>query len=130
MTKTKILSELLELTKIERQEIHSRSTELESKHPPDDDDPVTVHEEQLLEARLAAYAKDPDAGSTWKEGGGPNPSPASVVSRSNEPRLVVGREAAADINFRRLWHYRRRSIGQDKARGTSSWISSIHKRDV
>jgi len=32
-----------------------------------DDDSLTVHERALLEARLAAYAKDPDAGSTWAE---------------------------------------------------------------
>ena len=33
----------------------------------DDEDPLTVSEKALLEARLAAYAKDPDAGSTWEE---------------------------------------------------------------
>jgi len=26
-----------------------------------------MHEKTLLEARLAAYARDPDAGSTWEE---------------------------------------------------------------
>jgi putative addiction module component (TIGR02574 family) len=33
----------------------------------DDEDPLTVHEKALLEARLAAYEKDPDAGSTWED---------------------------------------------------------------
>ena len=33
----------------------------------DDEDALTVHEKALLEARLAAYAKEPDAGSTWQE---------------------------------------------------------------
>ena len=33
----------------------------------DDEDALSVHEKALLEARLAAYAKDPDAGSTWQE---------------------------------------------------------------
>lgn len=31
------------------------------------EDPLTVHEKALLDMRLAAYAKDPDAGSTWEE---------------------------------------------------------------
>jgi putative addiction module component (TIGR02574 family) len=33
----------------------------------DDEEPLTVREKALLEARLAAYAKDPDAGDTWEE---------------------------------------------------------------
>ena len=33
----------------------------------DEEDPLTVHEKALLEARLAGYAKDPDAGSTCEE---------------------------------------------------------------
>lgn len=33
----------------------------------DDEDALTVHEKALLEARLAAYAKNLDAGSTWEE---------------------------------------------------------------
>jgi hypothetical protein len=33
----------------------------------DDEDTLTVHEKELLETRLHAYAKDPDAGSTWEE---------------------------------------------------------------
>ena len=32
-----------------------------------DDDPLTDEEKALLEARLAAYEKDPDAGSSWEE---------------------------------------------------------------
>jgi hypothetical protein len=30
----------------------------------DDDDPLTIEEKALLDARLAAYEKDPDAGSS------------------------------------------------------------------
>ena len=67
MSKTEILEELPELTKMERQEIRLRLAELDSEDWLDDADPLTVHEKALLEARLAAYAKDPDAGSTWKE---------------------------------------------------------------
>ena len=33
----------------------------------DDDDPLSDEEKALLEARLAAYEKDPDAGSSWEE---------------------------------------------------------------
>ena len=33
----------------------------------DPDDPLTDSEKALLEARLAAYEKDPDAGSSWAE---------------------------------------------------------------
>ena len=33
----------------------------------DDKDALTIHERPLLEARLAAYAKDPNTGSTWEE---------------------------------------------------------------
>ena len=48
----------------------SDETFAEFKHSEDwldDEDPLTIQEKALLEARLAAYAKDPDAGSTWEE---------------------------------------------------------------
>ena len=32
----------------------------------DDEEPLTVHEKAVLDARLTAYVKDPDAGSTWE----------------------------------------------------------------
>ena len=67
MSKTEILEELPKLTKTERQEIRLRLAELDNDDWPDDEDPLTVHEKAVLEARLAAYAKDPDAGSTWEE---------------------------------------------------------------
>jgi len=67
MRKTEILNELPRLTKIERQEIRLRLAELDSEDWLHDEDPLTVHEKALLDARLAAYAKDPDAGSTWEE---------------------------------------------------------------
>ncbi len=67
MGKMEILEELPKLTKTERQEIRLRLAELDNDDWLDDDDPLTVHEKALLEARLAAYAKDPDAGSTWEE---------------------------------------------------------------
>jgi putative addiction module component (TIGR02574 family) len=67
MSTTEILNELPKLTKIERQEIRLRLAEPDSEDWLDDEDPLTVHEKALLDARLAAYAKDPDAGSTWEE---------------------------------------------------------------
>jgi hypothetical protein len=67
MTKTEILAELPKLTKSEHQEIRLRLAELDSEDWLDEEDPLAVHEKVLLEARLAAYSKDPDAGSTWEE---------------------------------------------------------------
>lgn len=67
MSKTEILEELPKLTKTERQEIRLRLAELDGEDWLDDEDPLTVQEKALLDARLAAYAKDPDAGSTWEE---------------------------------------------------------------
>ena len=32
-----------------------------------DEGPLTAHEKVLLDARLAAYANDAEAGSTWEE---------------------------------------------------------------
>ena len=67
MSKGEILEELSKLTKMERQEIRLRLAELDNEDWLDDEDPLTDHERALLDARLAAYAKDPDAGSTWEE---------------------------------------------------------------
>ena len=67
MSKTEVLEEPPKLTKTERQEIRLRLAVLDSDDWLDDEEPLTVHEEALLETRLAAYAKDPDAGSTWQK---------------------------------------------------------------
>lgn len=67
MSKIEILEELPKLTKMERQEIRLRLAELDSEDWLDDEDPLTVHEKALLDPRLAAYANDPDTGSTWQE---------------------------------------------------------------
>ena len=64
---SEILDELPRLTKTVRQEICLRLAELDSEEWVDDEDPLTVHKKALLDSRLAAYAKDPDAGSTWEE---------------------------------------------------------------
>jgi hypothetical protein len=66
MSKTEILKEP-KLTKTERQEMRLRLAELDGEGWLDEDDSLTVHEKALLEARLASYAKDPTAVSTWEE---------------------------------------------------------------
>jgi hypothetical protein len=67
MSKTKILDELPKLTKLERQEIRVRLTELDADEWEDQDDPLTDEQKAILDARLAAYLKDPNAGSSWKQ---------------------------------------------------------------
>lgn len=67
MSKTEILEELPKLTSDERREIRLKLAELDGDDWFDADDPLTDAERALLEARLAAYAKDPDAGSSWEE---------------------------------------------------------------
>jgi hypothetical protein len=57
MSKTEILEELPKLTKTERQEIRLRLTELDSEDWFEDEEPLSVQEKALLDARLAAYAK-------------------------------------------------------------------------
>ena len=75
MSETEILEELPELTKTECQEICLRLDEHDSEDRLDDEELLMVHERALLDARLAAYAKDPCAGSTWDELRA-NPSPS------------------------------------------------------
>jgi putative addiction module component (TIGR02574 family) len=67
MSKTEILEELPKLTKTERHEIRLKLVELDGEDWLDDDDPLTAEEKALLDGRLAAYAKDPEAGSSWEE---------------------------------------------------------------
>jgi putative addiction module component (TIGR02574 family) len=67
MSKTEILKELPKLTKKERHEIRLKLAELDGDECIDDDEPLTADERALLDARLAAYAKDPDVGSSWEE---------------------------------------------------------------
>ncbi len=67
MSKTEILEALPKLTAEERHEIRLKLAELDGDGWLDDDDPLTDEEKALLEARLAAYEKDPDAGSSWEE---------------------------------------------------------------
>ncbi|HMJ64901.1 MAG TPA: addiction module protein [Candidatus Binatia bacterium] len=67
MSKAEILAELPKLTRQDRAEIRHKLTELDGDQWLDTDDPLTDAEKALLDARLAAYEKDPDAGSSWDE---------------------------------------------------------------
>jgi putative addiction module component (TIGR02574 family) len=67
MSKVEILEELPKLTREEKKEIRLMLAELDGNVWLDADDPLTDDEKALLDARLAAYEKDPDAGSSWAE---------------------------------------------------------------
>jgi putative addiction module component (TIGR02574 family) len=67
MSKADILAELPKLTPAERQEVRLKLARLDGDEWLDADDPLTDAEKALLDARLAAYEKDPDAGSSWEE---------------------------------------------------------------
>lgn len=67
MSKAEILAELPKLTPAERQEVRLKLARLDGDEWLDRDDPLTDAEKALLDARLAAYEKDPDAGSSWEE---------------------------------------------------------------
>jgi putative addiction module component (TIGR02574 family) len=67
MSKADILAALPKLTPAERQEIRLKLASLDGEPWLDADDPLTDAEKALLDSRLAAYEKDPDAGSSWEE---------------------------------------------------------------
>jgi putative addiction module component (TIGR02574 family) len=67
MSKVEILEELPRLTTAERKEILLKLTELDGDVWLDAEDPLTAQEKAILDARLAAYDKDPEAGSSWAE---------------------------------------------------------------
>lgn len=67
MSKAEILAQLPKLTPAERQEIRLQLARLDGELWLDAGEPLTDAEKALLDSRLAAYAKDPDAGSSWEE---------------------------------------------------------------
>lgn len=67
MSKAEIVEELAKLTPAERDEIRLKLAELDGNDWLDEDDSLTDGEKALLNARLVAYEKDPDAGSSWEE---------------------------------------------------------------
>lgn len=67
MSKAEILAGLPKLSPAERQEIRLKLASLDGEAWLDSDDPLTDAEKALLDTRLAAYEKDPDAGHSWAE---------------------------------------------------------------
>jgi putative addiction module component (TIGR02574 family) len=67
MSKAEILAELPKLTPAERQEVRLKLARLDGEEWLDSGDPLTDAEKALLDARLAEYGKDSDAGSSWEE---------------------------------------------------------------
>ncbi|MEI6376984.1 MAG: addiction module protein [bacterium] len=62
-----IVEELPKLTAEDRDELRLRLLELDREIWTDSADPLTDAEKSLLDARIAAYRKEPDAGSSWEE---------------------------------------------------------------
>src|SRR5258708_35792186 len=97
MSKVEILEELPRLTREERKEVLLRLAEIDGNLWLDDDDPLTDAEKALLDARLAAYERDPDAGG-FRGGRARRPSPPltpTAPRRLSRPQLTPCR--------RRLW---------------------------
>jgi putative addiction module component (TIGR02574 family) len=69
MSKAEILEELPRLKPEERQEVLEKICELDHLAGDEwlDDAGLSDADKALLETRLAAYEKDPDAGSSWEE---------------------------------------------------------------
>jgi putative addiction module component (TIGR02574 family) len=69
MSKAEILEELPRLKPEERQEVLEKICQLDRLAGDEwlDDAGLSNADKALLETRLAAYAKDPDAGSSWEE---------------------------------------------------------------
>ena len=67
MSEADILSGLSRLTLAERQEVCLQLAKLDGEEWLDADEPLTDAEKALLDGLLAAYEKDPDAGSSWDE---------------------------------------------------------------
>ena len=67
MSIAEIVEELPKLTAEDRDELRLRLLELDREIWTDSIDALTDSEKALLDARLAAYRTDPDAGSSWED---------------------------------------------------------------
>ena len=67
MSKTEILEELPKLSPDERFEIRLKLAELDRDGWLDDDNPLTIQEKALLDARLADLDQNPEASIPWDE---------------------------------------------------------------
>ena len=66
MSKAEILSELSKLTVEERLDIRAKLDEMDGERWLDGGE-LDEAQRRLLDARLDAYAKNPDVGSSWEE---------------------------------------------------------------
>lgn len=67
MSKAEIVAELPKLTPAEREEIRLKLAELDGNDWLDADDPLTDAEKALIEARIEAHEKNPEAAIPWAE---------------------------------------------------------------
>jgi putative addiction module component (TIGR02574 family) len=67
MSKAEILAELPKLTPAERQEVRLTLAKIDGEAWLETAEPLTDVEKALLDARLAAYEQDPQAGRSWEE---------------------------------------------------------------
>ena len=67
MSKTEILEALPKLTSEERHEIRLKLAELDGDGWLDDDDPLTEEQKALIESRIEAHEKTPEAAIPWEE---------------------------------------------------------------
>jgi putative addiction module component (TIGR02574 family) len=67
MSKAEILEELPKLTAEDRQEIRQKLNEIDGDAWLDAEDPLTDDAKAILEVRLEAYEREPDAGSSWEK---------------------------------------------------------------
>jgi putative addiction module component (TIGR02574 family) len=67
VSKAEILEEIPKLSAEERAEIRLKLDELDESGWLNSADELTDDEKALLEARIADYQRDPEAGSSWEE---------------------------------------------------------------
>ena len=67
MSKAEILEELPRLTPAERHEFLVKLTELDADLWLDHDDPLTEEDKALLEARIEAHERNPEAAIPWDD---------------------------------------------------------------
>lgn len=67
MSKAEIIEELPKLSAEDRAEIRAKLHELAGDVWLDDDDPLTDAQKALIEARIEAHEKDPEAAIPWNE---------------------------------------------------------------
>jgi putative addiction module component (TIGR02574 family) len=67
MSKAEILAEIPKLTSQEREEIYLKLVELDADKWMDADDPLSDADKALIESRIKAHEKEPQAAIPWEE---------------------------------------------------------------